>query len=98
MKEEPFDYKAIAIIDNAQSMGSSVFSVNSFMYLFVDIFFNSIVIGDIDLVEVDGVVDVGPHVVVLLHMLLKTLQYNYQKGILMSHSHQSTIIGQYTDM
>ena len=55
-------------------------------YLFVDIFLNGIVIGDINLVQVDGIENVGPHVMVILYVLLKTLQekmlcFNSRKSI-----------------
>ena len=44
-----------------------------YSYLAGDKLFNGIVITDIDLVQIDGVVDVVPHVVVILHMVVKAL-------------------------
>ena len=43
------------------------------MYLTRNKLFNGIVITDIDLVQIDGVVDVVPHVVVMLYMVVKAL-------------------------
>ena len=42
-------------------------------YPVIDIFFNGIVVGDINLVQVDGIEDVSPHVVVFTYVPQKTL-------------------------
>ena len=39
----------------------------------VDIFLDSVVVIGVHRVQVDGVVDVGPHVVLMLHMVVKPL-------------------------
>ena len=48
------------------------------MYLTKNELLNGIVITDIDLVQIDGVVDVVPHVVVILHMVVKALDVIYE--------------------
>ncbi len=42
---------------------------------------DGIVVTDVDLIKVYRVVDVVPHVVVVLHMVIKTLQTNIGKSL-----------------
>ena len=44
-------------------------------HLFTNILFNGIVVGYVNLIKINGVVRIRPHVVFTLHMPLKTLQY-----------------------
>ena len=44
-------------------------------YLFIHIFLNGIVVASVNLVQVDGVIDIHPHVVLCPNMLLETLSY-----------------------
>ncbi len=43
-------------------------------HLFVHIFFYGVVVGDVDLVQVYGIIDVSPHVMIIVHMFNKSLQ------------------------
>ena len=44
-----------------------------FLYHLVHIALNGIVVTGVNLIKVDGVVDVGPHAVIVLHMVVKPL-------------------------
>ena len=41
---------------------------------------NCIVVGNIYLIQVDGIVDIGPHVMVLFYVPLKFLLRKYRSG------------------
>ena len=49
-------------------------------YLLIDELLNSIVVTDINCVKIDGVVDVGPHVVVMHHMVVESLRRRIKGG------------------
>ena len=44
-------------------------------HFFIDVFLNGIVIACINLVQINGVIDIRPHVVLITNMGLETLPY-----------------------
>ena len=48
------------------------------IYLSVDIFLDSVVVGDVYLIQVHGIVDIVPHVMIHHHVIEKSLEQQQQ--------------------